>query len=169
MHRRLGGVDSHSQGFAARIRTGLADVTWPGRCQQLQDAPAVYLDGAINGESARLLVESLDGRLNQPVISVIAVPDDKDFAGVYAALGEVSQGLILTETERNPILHFPDRDVAINVARQHNANVTYEVTLAAAVERALQQAGEEGTVLIVGTQSILADATLLWGYAYLQI
>ena len=41
------------------------------------------------------------------MVSIIAVPDDKDYEGVYAALGPVSDSvIILTETDRNPILQF---------------------------------------------------------------
>ncbi len=39
-------------------------------------------------------------------------------------------------------------------------------TLAAAVEEARERAGTDGTILIVGTQSIIADATELWGFSY---
>ncbi len=169
LHARLGGIPHGAPEYAERIRAGLADVTWPGRCQKLQDAPAVYLDGAINRESAVSLVESLRDSLTAPVVSVVGVPDDKDRAGVYAALGPVSDLLILTETARNPTLHFPDPAAAVSEAAGHCAAVTYAPTLAAAVTAALARAGADGTVIIAGTQSIVADAVALWGYTYEQI
>ncbi len=166
MHGRLRGVHHGSVEYVAAIRAGLSDVTWPGRCQKLQDAPAVYLDGAINAESADLLIQSLEGRLNTPVVSIIAVPNDKDYNGVYAALGKVSQSVILTETDRNPILHWLPEDEALAAARSHNNNVRYVKSLADAVEQAKAQVGATGTILIVGTQSIVADTTALWGKSY---
>jgi len=166
LHARLGGIPHASAEYRERIRAGLAAVRWPARLQKLQDRPAVYLDGAINGESAQSVIESLRDDLTRPVISIIAVPDDKDYAGVYAALGPASDALILTETDRNPILSFPAVDTAVAAARQHNADVSYAPNLEAAVEQASARAGHDGTILIIGTQSILADATLLWGRSY---
>lgn len=166
MHGRLRGVYHGSAEYITAIRAGLSDVTWPGRCQKLQDKPTVYLDGAINAESAELLVESVREQLTSPIVAIIAVPNDKDYKGVYAALGAVSQSVILTETQRNPILHWLPQDEAIAAARVHNPDVRYVKPLSAAVEQAKARVGEAGTILIVGTQSIVADATALWGKSY---
>ncbi len=166
MHGRLRGVHHGSDEYITAIRAGLSDVTWPGRCQKLQDHPAVYLDGAINAESAELLVDSVRDHLTSPVVSIIAVPNDKDYKGVYAALGAVSQSVILTETERNPSLHWLPEDEAVTAARAYNNNIRYIKSLDAAVEQAKTEVGETGTILIVGTQSIVADATMLWGMSY---
>jgi dihydrofolate synthase/folylpolyglutamate synthase len=163
VHARLPGIAHSSPEYVQRIREGLADIRWPGRCQKLQDRPAVYIDGAINGESARMLVESLRDDLLPPVVSIIAVPADKDYAGVYAALGPVSDAVILTETTRNPSLIFPDAAQAMQHAAIHNAHVSHIPRLEPALDDAMQQVGREGTILIVGTQSILADAAHLWG------
>lgn len=169
LHARLGGIPHGAPEYSERIRAGLADVTWPGRCQKLQDAPAVYLDGAINRESAESLVASLRDALTAPVISVIGVPEDKDRAGVYAALGPLSEAVILTETARNPTLRFPDQAAAVSEMRAYCAQVSYAETLSEAARLALTLAGEGGTVIIAGTQSIVADAVALWGYTYEQI
>lgn len=166
MHGRLPGISHASPEYIEAIRAGLADVIWPGRCQRLQDNPLVYLDGAINRESADSLVESVRGFLVEPVISIIGVPEDKDYRGVYDAMGQISQQLILTETARNPILRFPSAEQAIATARVFNPNVIHLDTLSAAIEHALPQAG---TLLIVGTQSIVADAISLWNLNYEKI
>jgi dihydrofolate synthase/folylpolyglutamate synthase len=166
MHARLGGIPHASAEYVERIRAGLSAVKWPARLQKLQDSPAVYLDGAINGESARSVVESLQDEWTHPVISIIGIPDDKDYAGVYAALGPASDALILTETARNPVLKFLPADEAVAAARAHNSNVTHTSRLEDALELAKQRAGTEGTILIIGTQSLMADAVLLWGYSY---
>ncbi len=165
-HARLPGIAHSSPDYITRIREGLADVIWPGRCQKLQDAPLVYLDGAINRESAESLVVSVRSHLRKPVISVVAIPDDKDYHGVFAALAPVSQQIILTETYRNPTLKFLPADLALAVAGQYHGSVEHVPDFEQAVQQAKAQAGEDGTVLIVGTQSILADAVALWGLSY---
>lgn len=168
VHARLGAdvLPHASPEYIARIRAGLADVVWPGRVQKLQDNPAVYLDGAIFGEAARSLVETLRDSLSAPVVSIIAMPDDKDYPGVYAELGAVSQSVILTETARNPSLSFLAPDAAMDAMRPYNANVRYAPTLAESVDLAKAEAGASGTIIIAGTQSILADAIGLWGLSY---
>ncbi len=166
MHARLGGIPHASAEYIERIRAGLSAVRWPARLQKLQDSPAVYLDGAINGDSARSVVESLEDSWTHPVVSIIGVPDDKAYEGVFAALGPVSDALILTETERNPILKFLSADEAVHAARAYNPDVSHTSRLEEALELAKQRAGTEGTILIMGTQSLMADAILLWGYSY---
>lgn len=166
MHGRLPGIRHGSPEYVERIRAGLAAVIWPGRCQKLQDKPAVYLDGAINAESAQSLVASLREHLTDPVIAILGVPDDKDYTGVYAALGAVSQEVIITASTRNQKLHFPPAEVALDAARRYNPRVSYAPTLEAAVENALPRAGNAGTIIIAGTQSIVADAVAIWGLSY---
>jgi dihydrofolate synthase / folylpolyglutamate synthase len=147
----------------------LGAVQWPGRLQKLQDTPAVYLDGAINAASARSLAESLQGDLTDPIIGIVSVPDDKEYEGVYKEIGLISESLIITETERNPILHFPPFRQAVETALRYNSDITHVPTLAAAVEEAKERAGTDGTILIVGTQSIIADAIQIWGLSYEEI
>ena len=166
VHARLPGIAHSSPEYVERIRAGLKDVTWPGRCQKLQDEPAVYLDGAINRESAQALLESLRDELNRPVISIIGVPDEKDYEGVFSTLGRVSDSVIVTETARNPSLQFLDGKAAVSAARAYNTDVTHAPDLKTAVDQAMPRAGKDGTILIVGTQSIIADAIALWGYSY---
>ncbi|MEP7292783.1 MAG: Mur ligase family protein, partial [Chloroflexota bacterium] len=143
LHGRLPGIPHGSPEYVEAIRRGLANVTWAGRLQKLQDSPAVFLDGAINEASARVLVESLEGNLRDPVIGIVAVPDDKDFEGVYKEIGLVSESLIITETERNQILHFPPFRTAVETALRYNTDITHVPTLAAAVEEAKERAGSD--------------------------
>ncbi len=142
------------------LRAGLARVQWPGRLQQLQADPAVFLDGAVTRELAQSVVESLRDRLTQPLVSIVAVPEDKDYAGVCETVQPISERLIMTATERNPILTFPGAEVASRYGASH------QPTLDAALDEARAAAGSSGTILILGTQSIVADAILLWGFSY---
>lgn len=166
MHARLPGISHGSPEYVEAIRRGLASVIWPGRLQRLQTSPDVYLDGAINAASARALVQSLAGRLHDPIIAIVCVPDDKDYEGVYRELALICEGLILTETTRNITLHFPPRELALETARRYNNDATFASSLAEAVKMAKARAGSNGTILIVGTQSIVADAVNLWGLSY---
>jgi hypothetical protein len=112
------------------------------------------------------MVQSLESDLHDPVIGIVAVPEDKDYEGVYKEIGLISELLIITETDRNPILHFPPFRAAVETALRYNPDIAHVPTLAAAVEEAKERAGTDGTILIAGTQSILADAIQLWGFSY---
>lgn len=166
LHSRLPGITHGSDEYLAAIRAGLASVVWPGRAQQLDEHPLTFLDGAINGQSARLLMQSLTEMLPDPCIAIIAVPDDKDYEGVYREVGVHADTVILTETPRNASLTFPPPDEAIADARRFNDQVLHLPTLAEAVDEARALAGTDGSILIVGTQSIVADAMALWGLSY---
>jgi len=166
MHARLHGVPHGSAEYITAIRAGLSDVRWPGRCQKLQDNPTVFIDGAINYESAQLMVQSVENHLRAPVVSILCVPSDKDYDGVYRALGTISQHVILTETRRNPSLHWLDEADALQAARKYHSDVQFHARLEDAVEAGKHLAGKDGTLLIVGTQSIVAETVGLWGMEF---
>jgi dihydrofolate synthase / folylpolyglutamate synthase len=169
IHARLGGIPHASPDYVARIQAGLADVQWPGRCQQLESHPTVFVDGAINAESAQLFVESIREGLQPPVVSIVGVPEDKDYHGVLSTLSSISQHLIITETTRNPTLHFLPADEALALARTYLPHASHTPTLDAAVDDARRLAGTQGTILIIGTQSIVADAMRLWNASFEHI
>jgi dihydrofolate synthase / folylpolyglutamate synthase len=172
MHARLPLEEPLSHGsdeYVRRIRAGLESIVWPGRCQKLQDAPQVFIDGSINTLSARLFLESVRDRLTEPVIIILAVPRDRDYHAVYPMFASISQALILTETDRNITIKFPDPEEALRVARQHHNDVTYQPNVASALEAAKARAGQDGTVLMAVAQPAIGDTLLLYGNDYEQI
>lgn len=169
MHARLPGIAHGSPEYVERVREGLSTVIWPGRLQKLQDSPQVFVDGAVHAESAAGLVHSLQDILSDPVIAIVGIPEDKDFVGVYKELGIAAETLILTETPRNVSLTWPEREMALETARRFNDDSRFAPDLPAALDLAKSLAGKEGTILIVGTQSIVADTIQLYGLNYEQI
>lgn len=161
---RLGGTED-ADAFAAR----LARLSWPGRLEQLQAAPALYVDGAVQGRSAQYALESLGADVNRPLQVILAVPQDKDYAGVIQALAPACDGLIFCETMRNPILSFPPADELLALARACVApgvQVRHLPQLEQALALAQTAAGRAGTMLLCGTHSILADVMLLRGRSF---
>jgi dihydrofolate synthase/folylpolyglutamate synthase len=158
------------------MRAGLESLQWPGRCQKLQDAPAVYLDGAINIMSIDILLRSLKSRLKAPVVVVTAVPRDRDIAAVYARLAPVADAVILTGTTRNVTIHFPDETAAVPAMRdalaaagRPDVPVEYVDSAPRAVEAAIAQAGREGTVLVTVAQPVIGDIFEDRGLIYEQL
>lgn len=173
MHYRLLDRAVHpthgSEAYVERIRAGLEQVVWPGRCQKLQANPAVFIDGAINVMSAQRYIESLKPYITQPVVTILAVPQDRDYEAVYRAFAEVSDEMILTETTRNITIHFPDAQHAIETAQRYHERVTHAETIPEAIDLAIRKAGHDGTVLMSVAQPAVGDTMAHYGLLYEQI
>ncbi|MDI3261563.1 MAG: bifunctional tetrahydrofolate synthase/dihydrofolate synthase [Fulvimonas sp.] len=74
-------------GLLARAAAGLAQATLPARLQILPGRPPVIVDVGHNPQAARALADWLDAEPGPPVQAVYGALDDKDVAGVFAALG----------------------------------------------------------------------------------
>lgn len=143
----------------AVIQDAVAGVAVPGRCQTLQAEPLVLLDGAINAASARAFLAVAEPISRPPIVAITAVPADKDFAGLARVLGPRVTRLYVTAAA-NPHLEFsPD---APAVAARYTSEVIASPSLAEAISAGLADIGQHGSLWIVGTQSLLADALRLW-------
>ncbi|MFW5690990.1 MAG: bifunctional folylpolyglutamate synthase/dihydrofolate synthase [Chloroflexota bacterium] len=170
MHGRLGSTIKHGEAnYVQRIRAGLESVLWPGRCQQMQTAPRVYVDGSINPHSAARYLDSVRDRLTPPVVGVLAVPADRDLAGVCAVLAPACDTLILTATARNVAISFRAPDDALAIARRYHHDVRYAPTVAEAHAQATARAGEAGSVLMALAQPAIGDLMAVYGEDYAQI
>ena len=69
------------------IRTGLEQVSWPGRFELLRHSPAFRLDGSHNAHGMRATVESLRDRFpGQKFVFLISIMADKDVDEMLALL-----------------------------------------------------------------------------------
>jgi dihydrofolate synthase/folylpolyglutamate synthase len=150
----------------AAIQEAAARVRWPGRCEVLQEAPLVLVDGAINASAARAFLAAALPLSGRPIVAIAGAPADKDYAGLFRVLGPHLRRLYVTRAA-NPYLRFPDD--AAEVARQYVESVVETPTVAAAVEAALAELPPEGTLWIVGTLSLVADALRVWSWDLEQI
>ncbi|MFN8372805.1 MAG: Mur ligase family protein [Anaerolineae bacterium] len=132
---------------------------FPGRCNQVSVQPSVIIDGAINREAAELFRDSVQESMTRPLLLVTALPHDKDAYGLLQTLAPLTDAVIVTRVTANH-LHFNDEVVPI--ARQFNPDVTDEPDVDAAFRRALDVSGTQGTVWVVGTQSLVRDALRFW-------
>ncbi|PJF22388.1 MAG: hypothetical protein CUN56_06220, partial [Phototrophicales bacterium] len=167
MHARLESDIRHaSDEYVTRIRTGLERVFFPGRCQKLRENPTVYIDGAINTLSAQSFIKSVMPHLTSPVITVLAVPTDRDVEGVYALFAPISDQLILTQSARNITIKFPPEAQAREIASRLHEHVIWADSISQAIQIAEQSAGEYGTVLMAVAQPAIGDAMAHYGLDY---
>lgn len=129
-------------------REGIETVRWPGRLQQIGESPAVVVDGACNPAATAVVrdyVRSRTGRDN--VVAVIGMCDDKQAGEVLSILGEAVGRLICTRAG-NP-RELPPDELALHAP--DNVSVTVEPDSLKALERAEQDAGPDGLVVVTGS------------------
>lgn len=134
-------------------------VRLPGRCDKVSDSPLVFVDGAINRESAEQFRDSVLALSRGPVILVTALPHDKDHVGLLETLMPHVAHTIVTQVSAQH-LHFTD--AVMQTAQQLSANVTHQPAVFEAFAQAVERAGQVGTIWVVGTQSLVRDALQFW-------
>lgn len=169
-HARLDSPITHgSSAYVQRIRAGLESAVWPGRAQVLATAPLTIIDGAITPPAAQNLAASVRLLLRPPVVSVLAVPEDRDSATIYATFAPLSDAMILTESASNRTIRFPPAEVALQMARDLHRDVRHLPTVAEAIEAGRGQAGPEGTVLLVLAQPAIGDTMAHFGLSHTEL
>ena len=157
-----GGAGAKPDEYTEAIRRGLGNVKWLGRVQKLDQQPAVYVDGAITVPSAKSFVASIEQRLSEPVVSILGIPRDRDYAGVYQVMSAVSRALIITETDINPSTRFPTKDEALGVANGLVEESHFAEDLPGALQIARRLAGECGTILLAVSLMLVGECMLIW-------
>lgn len=147
--------DIHQPAVSKIIRA----VRLPGRCDKVSDSPLVFVDGAINRESAEQFRDSVLTLSHDPIILVTALPHDKDHVGLLETLMPHVVHTLITQVSAHH-LHFTD--AVMQTAQQLSANVTHQPAVFEAFAQAVEWSGQAGTILVVGTQSLVRDALQFW-------
>lgn len=144
------------------IRAGFAAVRWPGRFEVLRRQPPVVIDSAHNRESANCLRRALDDYFpGLPVFWIFAILEDKDAAGIVAELAPRLTRVIATQPDHPRAL--PSEQL---VALVQQAGIPVEAVepASAALERALELAGEQGLVLSAGSVAFAGEMRTAWDH-----
>jgi dihydrofolate synthase/folylpolyglutamate synthase len=141
----------HGELDPARVAEVAARVRVPGRMQVVAENPLTIYDGAHNPSGMHALVQALDG----PVVAVVSILDDKDAAGMLRALLGKTAGAVFTRSA-NPRALSPA--TLASLASQLGGPTSEIVPDPhAAVARAQELAGPDGTVLATGSIYLVAD------------
>jgi len=132
------------------LRQGLAAVSWPGRLQVVGRAPAVVLDGAHTGESAKVLADAM--RVLFPdhrFVLVCGMQADKDIPATVTPLAAIAAVAIATQAAhpraaRSEVVATALRTAGCRTVEERDDPL-------AALERAREVAGAGGVVLITGS------------------
>ena len=142
------------------IERGIAATVWPGRLEQLQSQPDIYLDGAHNpgaaNELAHFLQENFTGR---NVILIYGAMRDK-------AVDEVTGSLFPRVAE--VIFTQPNSPRAVSAAQlaemagHHAAHFSIVRDAEAALELALAKARPEDAIFITGSLYLVGQLRHAW-------
>jgi dihydrofolate synthase/folylpolyglutamate synthase len=149
----------------AAVRAAAAEIEIPGRLQIVLQEPLVIHDGAHNPSGARALAAALPEVVgDRPLTAVIAVLDDKDAAGMLAALLPRCERAVYTRCA-NPRSLSPAtlESLAGKLGGPPSETVADPRR---AVERARGLAGPAGAVLATGSIYLIADLVREAGAAH---
>jgi dihydrofolate synthase/folylpolyglutamate synthase len=155
--RLLESADSHGIPVSpAAVRAGLEQAVWPGRLDLrcTDDGRCVLIDGAHNPAGAAALASYIRSEWPEGRPLVFGAMQDKDLAGMLAALSPVSNPLVLTRAPGRRAACT--RDLAL-AARQSGAMT---VVVEPNIDRALERAWSCHPTIVAAGSLYLAGAVL---------
>jgi dihydrofolate synthase/folylpolyglutamate synthase len=148
-----------SEGFAIsadNIAQGLAQVSWPGRFQILQQHPTVVIDGAHNVASMKRLADNIKAYFpRKRIVFIFGTACDKDIPGMIDGLISLSPQVIVTQASHSRAA--PLADLAAQFTKRGVEPETRS-TVAEAISRALSSASKADVVCITGSLFVVAEA-----------
>jgi dihydrofolate synthase/folylpolyglutamate synthase len=144
----------------AAIRSGFAQVRWPGRFEILQRYPPVVLDCAHNRDSALKLRMALDDYFpGLPVILVFGASEDKDIEGMFVELMPRIQRVIATRST-HPRAANPQ--ILVDLAHRSGRPAKIVEDVEDALGQAIRLADGQAMVLVTGSIFVAAGARDSW-------
>ena len=137
---------------------GIRSTRWPGRLQREEIAGVTWLfDVAHNVAGVEALTRAVDQlRVHRPLIALIGVLGDKDWANMLAPLHVIADRTVLTVPPTAPPERRWDPAQALTAAPADTAEIIEDFT--AALDRAYALARSGGTVLVTGSFHTVGDA-----------
>jgi dihydrofolate synthase/folylpolyglutamate synthase len=139
------------------VQAAAAEVRVPGRLQVVGEEPLTLVDGAHNPDGMAALAESLPelARSHDRVVAVVSVLDDKDAAGMLAALIPSCDRLVLTSSQNPRALPPPTLKSLAGQLGGPPSEIVRDPH--AALARARELAGPSGLALATGSIYLVAD------------
>ena len=143
------------------VARAAAEVRVPGRLQVISEQPLTLLDGAHNPDGMAALAKSLREILQQHrrLVAAVSILDDKDAAGMLAALLPLCEALVLTRSRNPRALPPPTLQSLAGQLGGPDSEVVADpgAALARARELALAAHGADGVALATGSIYLISD------------
>ena len=134
-----------------KVKQKLLTLKWSGRQEIISTKPFIMLDACINRFNAESVKKTVKELNILKVVSIIGIPDDKDFSGVAEVMSDISETIILTKSS-NP--HYIFTKNQIKILEQKNIKAEYAVSLSEALNLAQNY---QLPIVILGTTSLISD------------
>jgi dihydrofolate synthase/folylpolyglutamate synthase len=147
------GVDVPEQA----LREGLQGVYWPARLEVVRTGPTVVLDCAKDAEATEAVRRTLEGDVDAGrIVAVVSMSSDKNIPGMIRNIAAVSEHFIVTTHSVMGRAASPDL-IAEEITKNGRP---YEIIPdeTAAFKRALELAGEDDMVLVIGSVFLAGSA-----------
>jgi len=142
------------------IQQGFARAKWPARFEILRREPPVVIDSAHNRDSARRLRETLDEYFPEvPAILIFCTLEDKDISGMLAELKPRLECVVATQADHP---RAPSPEWMAEQVKKAGIPVEAVAPVAAALERALELAGNQKLVLAAGSVAFAGEVSAAW-------
>ena len=150
----------------AILKNTLKKIHWPGRMEIIEQIPLTILDGCITVESLAEDNKVLDGFSERKIVTVLAIPEDKDYLGVLKGVSEFSKDIVITYAE-NDYLKFSKNQV-VESNKVIPVLFREKISEAIALGKSLLKSKED-ILLFLGTQSFIRDVESLYGLDTLNV
>ena len=143
------------------IERGLEKVKWPGRMEVVQRNPLVVLDGAKDVEAMKAVKEALLGDFSyERLVAVVSISSDKK---IPQMIGELSQAVDRYVVTTHRIMgRAADPILIVEEAEKFGKPSEIVTNVKDAIGRAMELAGEDGMVIVVGSVFLVGEARELW-------
>ena len=150
------------------VGQGLAMVRVPGRLEILSQAPFLIVDGAMNGDSAMKLRQTLTHYFpGRSILLIFGASRDHDYTIMLRELLPIARHAIVA---RSTSFKAADPEALADAAEALGYEVAVNATIPQALQTALSQAEALDIICVTGSLFCVADARLAWAeYAGLPL
>ena len=137
------------------IHKGIAQTVWLGRMTKVAEHPYIYVDGAHNVAAWEYLRTSVEKYFtNRRVIYIIGVLKDKEYEKMVEILAPTMAAAVVVTPDTPRGL---PKEILAPLIQAQGVSVQLADTSAEALQKAREQAGETGVILVSGSLSFLAE------------
>jgi dihydrofolate synthase / folylpolyglutamate synthase len=139
------------------LRRGLEQTRWEGRLELVAQKPDIFLDGAHNPASAKMLagaVREMKSAYRRMTL-VVGILSDKDYRGILAELVPLAEHVIVTRPQYSRAMDV--QALASEIRELHSAVTTTEA-VGHAIVKAREISTADDLILVTGSLYVVGDA-----------
>lgn len=142
------------------VKTGLANVNWPGRLELLQRNPFLVVDSAMNGDSAEKLIQALQHHFpERPITFIFGASSDHPIRDMLNALLPHAARMF-TVASRHP--RAAKAEWLADLAAELGYTAVSLPDVATALAQTLVETEPDGLICVTGSLFLVADVREAW-------